>query len=89
VRSVTRYALVRLQDANIRVGNPVSDDRRGPLISIPSRDQNALVAALAEQNIVTSSRDRRLRAGFHAYNHEPDVDVFITALIDHRALLAA
>ncbi len=89
VRSVTRYALDRLQDANIRVGNPVSDDRRGPLISIPSRDQNALVAALAEQNIVTSSRDGRLRAGFHAYNHEPDVDVFITALIDHRALLAA
>jgi selenocysteine lyase/cysteine desulfurase len=89
VHSVTRYALDRLADAGIKTGNPVGDDRRGPLISIPSRDQNALVASLAEQNIITSCRDGRLRAGFHAYNHEADVDVFLTALIDRRALLVA
>jgi selenocysteine lyase/cysteine desulfurase len=88
IRKVTRYAMTRLQEADIGIGNPQADAHRGPLISIPARDENALVARLAEQDIVTSSRDGRLRAGFHAYNEEADVDRFVAALIAARHLLA-
>lgn len=88
VRDVTRYALDRLRDEAIAVGTPDADSRRGPLVSIPTRDETALVAALAERGIVTSSRDGYLRAGFHAYNHAGDVDAFISALRDNRHLLA-
>ena len=87
VRDVTRYALDRLRDEGIAVGTPDADSRRGPLISIPARDEAALVAALAERSIITSSRDGYLRAGFHAYNHAGDVDSFIAALRDNRHLL--
>ena len=89
VRSVTRYALDALRDAKIRVDSPDADTCRGPLIAIPSLDPAALVAALMEQKIVTSYRDGRLRAGFHAYNDAQDADAFVAALVEHRHLLAA
>jgi selenocysteine lyase/cysteine desulfurase len=88
VKSITRYALEALREAGIRVDNPDADARRGPLITIPSTDQTALVQALAHDKIVTSCRDGRLRAGFHAYNDERDVDTFIAALVRNRNLLA-
>ena len=87
VRAVTRHAMDRLKDAGIAIGNPDADERRGPLVSILSQDEIALVAALEARNIMTSSRDGRLRAGFHFYNHEEDADAFVAALIDNRHLL--
>ena len=51
-------------------------------------DPNALVAALAEQRIVTSTRDANLRVSLHLYNIEEDVDRILEALAANRALLA-
>jgi selenocysteine lyase/cysteine desulfurase len=87
IRHITRHAMTGLTEAGISFANPDSDDRRGPLLSIPARDENALVAALAARGIITSSRDGRLRAGFHFYNNEGDADAFVAALSDHRDLL--
>ena len=87
VRRVTRYALEALKAEGIRVGNPDNDASRGPLISVPARDELALVEALAARGIITSSRDGRLRAGFHAYNHEADADALVTALLANRKLI--
>jgi selenocysteine lyase/cysteine desulfurase len=89
VRHVTRHALDGLKAAGIAFGNPDEDARRGPLVSIPASDERALVAALQGRNIVTSSRDGRLRAGFHFYNNEADADAFVAALADNRPLLRA
>ncbi len=88
VRHVTRHAMDRLDAAGIAFSNPRDDAHRGPLISIPSRDEAALVRALMERSIVTSSRDGHVRAGFHAYNHEGDAETFVAALSDLRDLLA-
>ena len=88
VAGITRYTMDALAAAGIAYGNPDADTHRGPLISIPTTDENALVAALAARNIVTSSRDGRLRAGFHAYNHRDDADAFVAALVENRGLLA-
>ena len=52
-----------------------------------STDVDALVAALATERIVTSSRDANLRLSLHLYNVEEDVDRVLEALAKHRRLL--
>lgn len=88
VGHLTTLTIERLAEHDIGTGSPVDPARRGPLLTIPSLDDNALVAALAEHNVITSCRDGRLRAGFHFYNTLEDVDRFVEALLANRALLA-
>jgi len=80
VRALTRLTLDRLAEENIAVATPNDDTRRGPMVAVRARDDNALVARLIDQDIITSCRDGNVRAGFHAYNNEADVDRFIKAL---------
>jgi selenocysteine lyase/cysteine desulfurase len=55
---------------------------------VRSTDSKALVAALDEDGIVTSERDRNLRVSAHCYNTVEDVDTVLAALQKHRRLLA-
>ena len=87
IESVTRHVLDRMKAEGIPFINPDDDKRRGPLVSIPSVDDQALVAQLARHDVITSCRDGKLRAGFHAYNDSRDVDRFMQALHANRALL--
>jgi selenocysteine lyase/cysteine desulfurase len=82
IRELTRRALDRIKEAGIAVATPNDDAARGPLIAIPARDDNALVGWLAERDIVVSCRDGNIRAGFHAYNTEAEVDRFVAALVE-------
>jgi len=61
---------------------------RGPLVCVRSTDVDALVAGLAADRIIVSSREDKLRVAFHLYNTDRDVDVLLEALGRHRALLA-
>ena len=70
------------------VVTPRERSRRGPLVCVASTDPNALVAALAAQRIVTSTRDLNLRISLHLYNVEEDVDRILDALAANRGLLA-
>ena len=45
-------------------------------------------AKLAESNIVTSCRDGNVRAMFHCYNNEADVDMLVRALLANRSSAA-
>ena len=81
VRALTRRALDGLRAAGIAVATPDDDARRGPMIAIPAHDDMALVSYLAERDVVVSCRDGNVRAGFHAYNNEDEVDRFIAMLI--------
>ena len=58
------------------------------MITVASTDEYALVAALAERNIVGSCRDGNLRISAHFYNNETDVDAVINALKENKKLLA-
>lgn len=87
VRSITRHAMTRLAAEQIAIFTPDDDERRGPLLALPSRDDAALVAALAEDKVITSCRDGKIRAGFHFYNDEEDVERLVAALAKRRALL--
>ena len=60
----------------------------GPLICVVSTDPNALVSALAAEQIVTSTRDSSLRISLHLYNVEDDVDRILAALRANTRLLA-
>ena len=68
-----------------RCASPVGDS---PLVSIPSSDAEALVGALADDGIVTSSRDGNLRVSLHGYNDDRDIDRLMAGLARHRHLLA-
>ena len=70
------------------VVTPRDPERRGALVCVASTDAPGLVAALADDGIVTSERDGNLRVSAHAYNTADDVDAVLAALARHRALLA-
>jgi selenocysteine lyase/cysteine desulfurase len=62
--------------------------RRGPLVCLRSSDVGALVDVLADERIVVSSREDKLRVALHLYNVDDDVDALLDALGRNRALLA-
>ena len=69
-------------------GVVVTPPQRGALVCVASVDAPALVAALAADGIVTSSRDGNLRISAHCYNTSDDVATVLDALRRHRRLLA-
>lgn len=80
VRELTRYAIDELASAGWQIATPNEDARRGPMLAIRARDDNALVERLARENIEVSCRDGNIRAGFHFYNNQADVDTLVRAL---------
>ena len=89
IRGLADRLLAGLDDLNATVATPRGKDEYGPLICIVSTDPNALVAALAERQIVTSTRDSNLRVSLHLYNVEEDIDRVLDALNANRPLLAS
>lgn len=77
-----------LDQLGATVATPRGEGEHGPLVCVVSTDPNALVAALAEERIVTSTRDLNLRIALHLYNVGEDVDRILEALARHRHLLA-
>lgn len=70
-----------------RLVTPRQPKRRGALLCVASTDVDTLVATLAREGIVTSSRDGNLRISAHCYNSTEDVDAVLAALARHRRLL--
>jgi selenocysteine lyase/cysteine desulfurase len=88
VRTLNRRLLTGLDELGAAVATPRPEEQRGALICVSSSNVDALVAALAAERIVTSSRDGNLRISLHLYNVEEDVDRVLEALAKHRHLLA-
>jgi selenocysteine lyase/cysteine desulfurase len=86
VRGLNERLLAGLDELGATVATPRSS--YGALVCVASTDPQALVAGLAEERIVTSSRDRNLRISSHLYNVDEDVDRVVDSLARHRALLA-
>ena len=58
----------------------------GPMVAIRAANVDALVAALADEGIITSSRDGNLRISLHLYNNDEDLDTFLAAFARHHHL---
>jgi len=55
------------------------------MVAVPSRNSGGLTAELGKRGIITSPRDGNVRATFHFYNNEDDIENFIAAMQDLRA----
>ncbi|WP_157221020.1 aminotransferase class V-fold PLP-dependent enzyme [Flavisphingomonas formosensis] len=80
IRELTRRCIERLAAIGWPTVTPRDDNRRGATVAIPSRDSAGLADALMKRDIVTSYRDANVRASFHFYNNDQDIDALITAL---------
>jgi selenocysteine lyase/cysteine desulfurase len=85
VKYLTRLYMDRLEEIEWPSITPRADERHGPMICVRAKQVAQLFGRLTEQDIVTSFRDENLRATFHFYNSEKDVDAIIGALLGHRA----
>jgi selenocysteine lyase/cysteine desulfurase len=63
---------------------PVDDKRRGATVAVPSRDAAGLQVELMKRDIVTSYRDDNIRASYHFYNNDDDVESFVAAMKELR-----
>jgi selenocysteine lyase/cysteine desulfurase len=88
VRGLVERLLDGLDVLGATVATPRDPTLRGPLVCIRSKDVDALVAALAAERIVVSSREDKVRVALHLYNVDEDVDALLDALARHRGLLA-
>ena len=77
-----------LEELGARAVTPRAPEQSGALVCVQSNDVNALVAALAGEGIVTSSRDDNLRISAHCYNTAEDVHALLGVLAANRQLLA-
>ena len=77
-----------VRDLQGRLATPDDPAWHGALIAVKSTDENALVAALEADGIITSCRGGNLRISSHLYNNQQDIDTVLAALDKNRALLA-
>jgi selenocysteine lyase/cysteine desulfurase len=78
--ALTRRCMQRLGEIGWPSITPVADERRGATVAVPSRDSGGLSKELMKRDIVTSHRDDNVRASFHFYNNEDDVESFVAAV---------
>jgi selenocysteine lyase/cysteine desulfurase len=83
--ALTERCMRRLEEIGWPSITPSTSERRGAMVAVPSRDSHGLCGELMKRDIVTSHRDDNLRASFHFYNNEDDVESFIAAMKDLRA----
>jgi len=84
---LTAAIVAEARSAGYTLAVPDDPRRRGALITLRTRDENALVGRLEEYNIVTSSRFGNLRISPHFYNDHDDIDRLFRALRKQRHLL--
>jgi selenocysteine lyase/cysteine desulfurase len=89
VRGLVERLLLGLDELGAIVATPRGEGEIGPLVCVVSTDPQALVASLAAERIVTSTRDANLRISLHLYNVEEDVDRILGALARNRHLLCS
>jgi len=82
--ALTRRCMQRLEEIGWPSITPTEDERRGATVAVPSRNSRVLSAELMKRDIVTSHRDDNIRAAFHFYNDEDDIESFIAAMKDLR-----
>ncbi|MGH8946743.1 MAG: aminotransferase class V-fold PLP-dependent enzyme [Acidimicrobiia bacterium] len=88
VADLTGQLIEGLDRIGARMVTPRDPARRGPMIAVASTDAPAMVAALADDAILTTSRDGNIRLSWHCYNSVEDVAAVVAGLQRHSQLLA-
>jgi selenocysteine lyase/cysteine desulfurase len=87
VRELNAILLDGLDELGARVVTPRAPAERAALVCVASSDVEALVAELAREGIITSSRDGNLRISAHCYNTAEDVQTVLDVLSRSRDLV--
>jgi selenocysteine lyase/cysteine desulfurase len=87
VRELNAILHEGLDELGARVVTPRAPEQHGALVCVASTDAEALVAELAKEGVVTSSRDGNLRISAHCYNTAEDVRTVLELLAQKRDLL--
>jgi selenocysteine lyase/cysteine desulfurase len=82
--ALTRRCMQRLEEIGWPSITPTQNERRGATVAVPSRNSGGLSAELMKRDVVTSHRDDNVRASFHFYNDEDDIESFIAAMKELR-----
>jgi selenocysteine lyase/cysteine desulfurase len=82
--ALTRQCMEKLAAIGWSSITPTQDARRGATVAVPSRNAKGLTEELMKRDIVTSYRDDNIRASYHFYNNDADVDAFIASMKDLR-----
>jgi len=88
VQGLNAQLIDGLDELGAWIVTPREPDRRGALVCVASTDVHTLVETLAQEGIVTSSRDGNLRISAHSYNSGDDVRAVLDVLGRNRGLLA-
>jgi selenocysteine lyase/cysteine desulfurase len=83
-QELTRECMTKLAEIGWPSITPVADERRGATVAVPARDASGLTTELMKRDIVTSFRDNNVRASFHFYNNQDDIESFIAAMRELR-----
>jgi selenocysteine lyase/cysteine desulfurase len=84
IAELTAEIIFEARAAGYSLATPES---HGALVSLRTHDEQALVAGLESQGIVTSCRLDNLRISPHFYNNQSDIDVLFRALKRQQHLL--
>ena len=87
VEQLASSLIERASAAGYQVRTPRDPSRRGPVVVIGTSDAERLASLLREAGVVCSPRSGGLRAAFHFYSLEEDVDRLLDELARHRELL--
>lgn len=85
IAALTAHCMQRLDEIGWASVTPREEPRRGATVAIPSPDAARVVQELKDRGIVASCRDDNVRAAFHFYNDESDVEALCGALQELRA----
>ncbi|MDH3606438.1 MAG: aminotransferase class V-fold PLP-dependent enzyme [Acidimicrobiia bacterium] len=88
VSKLTDQLIEGLDRIGAKLVTPRDPAKRGPMIAVATTDDYGMVAALAEDRILTSPRDGNVRLSWHCYNSEEDVEAVVAGLERHSDLLA-
>jgi selenocysteine lyase/cysteine desulfurase len=86
--ALTRRCMQRLEEIGWPSITPAQDERRGATVAVPSCHSGGLCVELGKRGIVASHRDDNVRASFHFYNDEDDVETFIASMSELRGSFA-
>lgn len=88
VATLTDQLIEGLERIGAKIVTPRDPAKRGPMIAVAATDENAMVAALREDRILTTPRDGNIRLSWHCYNSAEDVEAVVAGLDRHSQLLA-
>lgn len=87
IRTLTGAIKDGVKDSGFKLATPQGFAEHGPMIAIKAVDEAAIVDALKEDGIITSSRDGNLRISPHFYNQLDDIAKLMQSLKKHKHLL--